>query len=224
MYNPPKFSANTSPSPTSPPRVSPVSHQPLHLKRPSLQEDLPPSQPPSQLAVESTVHLAVAACIPANAALSSIAVPRLRRILEVDGLRVNAPNLNLKHVRKLAVNAFVYAARDAQKGDSTDGILEGILDGDGHAVVEGAAAGAFGALVLLVLDDVHAAPAVDVVRSGAFRGGVAGLERIGAWALGEGRCLERQGSEEEGCEGGTHVGVLGDGGVLGTRSSASEID
>ena len=147
--------------------------------------------PLSQLAAEPTVHLAITICVPANTALSSVAVPRLRRILEVDGLRVDAPDFNLEHVRELAVNAFVYAAWDAQQGDPTDGVLEGVLEGDGHAVVDGAAAGAFGALVLLVLDDVHPAPAADVVRSGAFGGGVAGLERIRAWALGEGRCLER---------------------------------
>ena len=34
-------------------------------------------------------------------------------------------------------------------------------------------------------------PGEAAIRSGAFGGGVAGLERIRAWALGEGRCLER---------------------------------
>lgn len=190
MSSPPKSTANPSPPPTSPPRVPQVS-QSLHPKRPSLPAKTCRRPTPSQLAAESTVHLAVTICVPANTALSSIAVPRLRRILEVDGLRVNAPDLNLKHVRKLAVNAFVYAARDAQQVDSTDDVLEGVLEGDGHAVVDGAAAGADGALVLLVLDDVYPAPAADVVRSGAFGGRVAGLEGIRAWALGEGRCLER---------------------------------
>lgn len=152
----------------------------------------------SRSAVETTVHLAVSICIHTNTALTIVAVLRLRSIFEENGLRVNTPNLDIKDVRELAVNTDVLAAWYAQQGDSAYGILDGVFEGNSEAVVDGPSAGALGTFVLLVLGDVHTAPAASKVRRGACRDSLTGSETWGVRARVD--IWKRRGSERQGCE------------------------
>ena len=114
------------------------------------------------LAVETTVDTATSTIVTALTALSAIRRPRLPGVLEPHRLAVGAADEDLEHGGKLAVDAGIDAAGDAELRDAADGVLDRVEEGQVEAVFGGAAVGACGTLVLLVLHDVDAAPAGDV--------------------------------------------------------------
>ena len=135
------------------------------------------------LAIEPTVHVASAISVPANTALTIIAVPILTCVSEENRLRVHTPNLGFEDIRQLTIGAYILAAWCAKIGDSTNWILDGVLKANGQAVFRSTASFPRGTFIFLVLDDVHAAIAVSVFWRSADSGSLASLNTRGSGVL-----------------------------------------
>lgn len=147
------------------------------------------------LATKPTIHIATPTIIIPNTALRPITIPRLARVQKPQRLRVDASDLDLKHVRQLAVDAVEVATGSAELRHAADDVLEGVLEGHVEAVLGVAAAGDGGSFVFLVLHDVHAAVAA----------GVALGQRVGVTGGGLGTSGGAEGEGGEGEEGGDFV-------------------
>ena len=84
----------------------------------------------ARLAFESAVHATRSAVIAANAALSSITVPRLSTVLESHRVRILGSHFHLEDPRKLAINVLELTPRGIDARNATHGVLQCV--GESH--------------------------------------------------------------------------------------------